>query len=521
VQLWQICRDTQFHFTYALDDPYIHLALAERMRHGLYGINAGEPASSASSILWPFLLLPFAGTRFYDFVPLIFNFVFGAMVAYLFGALLDRCYPPKKITLSQRGMVWLTAALMLLSTNLFGLTFMGLEHVLELLLCIACGWLVVFALEGERIPLWCMASAALLPAVRYEGLLVTLAVVATLCVYRYLRQAAAVLIASLLPVVLFSLFLHHLGLPLLPLSVLVKGATITGSGDESKVAHLFLVAQNALRDAFLQPERGVILILAIIVLLLAIRMRRNLRAALTLLAVFCASMVQLLFGPFGWSYRYEVYIIGFVLPILVAAYAGQWAAHADTSTERALNNPRPQPAMLAAALCSLAWVYFNAFLCTPNSAQSIYRQQGQMARFTHDFYHGPVAINDMGMVADHRSPDQYVLDFAALGSYEVFRVSREQRTPQYYAETAHRHHVGLVMVYPEWIQAPDEWRPVAKLCEDDMRMGPANRRTMMYATRDSNMVEIMQALSAFRPTMPRGTTLDILPGDSGPDCTGS
>ena len=46
---------------YTLDDPYIHLALAQRLQHGFYGINPGEPASPASSILFPFLLVPLAG----------------------------------------------------------------------------------------------------------------------------------------------------------------------------------------------------------------------------------------------------------------------------------------------------------------------------------------------------------------------------------------------------------------------------------------------------------------------------
>jgi hypothetical protein len=48
------------HFTYALDDAYIHLALARNIAHGHYGVNAGEFAAPASSALWPFLLAPFA-----------------------------------------------------------------------------------------------------------------------------------------------------------------------------------------------------------------------------------------------------------------------------------------------------------------------------------------------------------------------------------------------------------------------------------------------------------------------------
>ncbi|HWE27085.1 MAG TPA: hypothetical protein VHB97_03740, partial [Polyangia bacterium] len=48
------------HFYYPLDDPYIHLRVAQRIWHGGYGINAGEFSSPCSSVLWPFLLAPFA-----------------------------------------------------------------------------------------------------------------------------------------------------------------------------------------------------------------------------------------------------------------------------------------------------------------------------------------------------------------------------------------------------------------------------------------------------------------------------
>src|SRR5476649_158349 len=60
-------------FVYSLDDPYIHLALARQIMHGHYGINPGEFAAPSSSILWPFFLVPFAGTGFDEWAPLAIN----------------------------------------------------------------------------------------------------------------------------------------------------------------------------------------------------------------------------------------------------------------------------------------------------------------------------------------------------------------------------------------------------------------------------------------------------------------
>ena len=48
----------QGHLVYALDDPYIHLALAENIWRGHYGVNLHEFSSASSSIIWPFLIAP-------------------------------------------------------------------------------------------------------------------------------------------------------------------------------------------------------------------------------------------------------------------------------------------------------------------------------------------------------------------------------------------------------------------------------------------------------------------------------
>lgn len=65
-----ILVETKGHFTYTLDDPYIHLALAKNIWLGHYGINPGEMSSPSSSLLWPFVLAPFAAIpAFFEWVP--------------------------------------------------------------------------------------------------------------------------------------------------------------------------------------------------------------------------------------------------------------------------------------------------------------------------------------------------------------------------------------------------------------------------------------------------------------------
>jgi hypothetical protein len=41
---------TRGHFSYYLDDAYIHLALAQQIAHGHYGLNASEPSSPSQAL---------------------------------------------------------------------------------------------------------------------------------------------------------------------------------------------------------------------------------------------------------------------------------------------------------------------------------------------------------------------------------------------------------------------------------------------------------------------------------------
>ena len=68
-------------FTYALDDTYIHLAVAKNLgAHGTWGINPGEFSSCTSSILWPLLLALFgAAMPWGEQVPLALNLLAGVV----------------------------------------------------------------------------------------------------------------------------------------------------------------------------------------------------------------------------------------------------------------------------------------------------------------------------------------------------------------------------------------------------------------------------------------------------------
>ena len=521
ILLFRMLSSTGGHFTYSLDDPYIHLALAERIRHGLYGLNAGEPASPSSSILWPFLFVPFAGTALTTYLPLCLNFLLGSAVAWLLGSVVDRSLSPG---VRGREMLWYgraLAVLLVFATNMLGLTFTGLEQLLELLLCVCCAYLCIAAAQNRPIPAWTIAAATVLPMIRYEAMLITFASVVVLWFAGRRRTAALVLVLGMLPVALFSLFLHHLGLPPIPISVVVKGATVALTG--GRIHGLLLIAKGALKTMFVEPERagiGMLTLVCFVLLVLQIRRTPRRPVALAAFAVLTAvAGIQLCFGPFGWLFRYEIYTIGFILPVLLSYGLGSWQEADTPEASSARPATATAPWLPAVIVCILTLIYLPALHATVNASQSVWREQGQMSRLMHDFYKGPVAINDLGLVAYRRDPNDYVLDLVGLGSPEVFNMLVHHSLKQHLGDLTREHRIGLVAVYPEWMKAiAPEWRPLAKLCAAGWQWGPASPRVMFYSTPDTDLPAMQATLASFRATLPPGSTMELNPHDSSMTC---
>ncbi|WP_138758243.1 hypothetical protein [Modestobacter altitudinis] len=188
---------TSGHPTYPLDDPYIHLALSDRIRHGHYGINPGEVATPSSSVLWPFLLAPTAGTVLHAATPLAINLVATLATGWLLLRLLADVTDGRS-----RRRPALAASLVagpLLLLNWGAVAFTGMEHSAHITASLAVGvGLVEVACTGT-VPWWLVAGLVLGPSLRYEGLAVTVAGAAVLCWEGRRRTALLAVPVAVLP----------------------------------------------------------------------------------------------------------------------------------------------------------------------------------------------------------------------------------------------------------------------------------------------------------------------------------
>ena len=506
------------HFSYTLDDPYIHLALASQIAQGHYGLAPGVPAAPSSSILYPFLLAALLRAGLGAWGPLAVNaaatLASAALLAAIVGEAAPRAARMRTLPLA------LLAASAAMGLNLVGVAMTGMEHGLQVALTLA--WLLGasrFLRRGAVAPWWA-AVAVSGPLVRYENATLLLAAVALMALRRRPGAALGLLAAGAAGVVAFSLFLHARGLPWLPSSILAKSAVRDPGNRLAEVGPALHVPYTVLSN-LLQPDGVTLLAAAMGVALMVARRARSGaprdRDAVLLGAVALAvSGAQLAAGRVDGFSRYAVYAT--VLDVAVAAlgFAPEIAAAAlGFAPEIAAAARRPArgrgvAVVAAAGALLLASVDVHRSVRADLAARNIYEQQHQMHRLAADFYRAPVAVNDLGEVAfDNPYP---VLDLWGLGSEEARLARRDDPSGRWMAGLADRHRVGLAMIYDACFpRIPDGWVRRATLRLGGPLESAAFDAVALYATSPGAVAGVDAALDRWGPTLPAGVGLDREP----------
>ena len=190
-------------FIFSLDDPYIHLALAENIAKGHYGVNVQEFSAPSSSIIWPFIIAPFTLFANTGSLLLLFNVALSLGCLWLFNAFLTQVDLLRAGQLSNKQRFALLAAFIVFA-NLIGLAFIGMEHNLQLLLVLGVLHGLVIFMNSQRAPAWLYVCIVLLPLIRYETLVISGAALLFLFSQRYYWQSVISGAAIVLLLLTFS-----------------------------------------------------------------------------------------------------------------------------------------------------------------------------------------------------------------------------------------------------------------------------------------------------------------------------
>ena len=493
-------------FIYTLDDPYIHLALSDQIRHGNYGLYPGTHAAPSSSILFPFLLSVAAGTPLHPYFPLVINigalfFTLEVMRRFLLHLKLGQ----DDFAIAVQAAV---VALMAPCFNIVGVAFSGLEHSLHIAVVAAAVYGLALFLDTDKVPPWLPAVLVIGPLVRYETIVLSAAALLVLALRGRIRIAGLTFLATAFPLIGFSLFLVKLGLPPLPSSILTKSPVAAGSVGAQR--HLLTeILKNA--DFMTTHSTGVLLLLiGVVVTVICVRelfITPASRTSRGLMAFVLLAMIggQAAAGRLGWLERYEDYLI--VGTAMVCIYLGQGLIRQALAPGRA--DRFLLAAATAAALVIFGARYWEMTTKLPLAANNIYEQQLQMHYFVDDFYRGPVAVNDLGLASYHNPYP--VLDLGGLGSEPARKMLAAHATAADYEAFVAAHGVHLIMVYQEWFvgSIPDTWQKVGTLYLSHGAVSAAQSEVQFYVTDDATADKVRKELAAFHSTLPPHVDINI------------
>jgi len=506
----------QGHFIYALDDAYVHMAIAKNLvRHGVWGVTPFEFSSSTSSILWPLLLaLSYKLFGVNETAPLIWSALSAVGVLWV-GYWVLSAFRLRK------GHAFAILLLLLLATPLVPLTLTGMEHTFQAALTLG----LVFcsakamgpsadrqgsAMTGRRwIGLLCLAAAV--TAVRYEGLFVILAITLILLARRQWRHALLFCVCGILPVACFGLICHGHGWPLLPAPVLVKRSLYFGSPSDFATNILASLVVNCM----LGPSLAALLVLVAWLYSSSSSLGRphGTRADAMAAIFIITAALHLGLAAVGWFYRYEAYLVA--LGITVAACQLSELG----SRDRAGRGGPARVVMIAIAvtIALLAWRGQESLRKTVAATANIYDQQYQMALFIHTYYEGStIALNDLGAV--NYLADVHCLDLAGLATRKVLEARlHEAYTTTEIQQWSESRGVQVALAYPPWFNEigglPKSWIKVGEwaISKRTVTVGDS---ISIFATTPEEVPGLVKNLRAFSPQMPpevRQTGLYELP----------
>jgi hypothetical protein len=500
---------THGHFIYASDAAYTHLALAQQITHGTYGLYHGEASAPSSTILYPVLLAVLKPLGLGTALPLVINCV-STLATGLFAFLLAReCSIPLHRVPPWR-LVLLTAVIAI-ALDLPGLAILGLEHSLHIAMTVAYLLGLVRFVRRGRCDWWWFVCILIQPIIRFEaaGMLVADALIFT--AFRRYGYALATLVIGMILVGGYSLFLHSLGLPLLPSSVLSR----SDWSDEALVSHsgLFTVVASVVENLYsnlrsfgaAQMLGGVALAMPWLGWIWTNLGKRPLSKSdqiklATLAFMAFVTMTQLTGGRLDWvPPRYEAYVLVLNLCGLAVIFREKVSAWCEFAAW-------PRIVAFCLALLMIFAGYAAQFLFIPARAEKEYEGSYQLHRFATEFYRAPVAANFLGYM-NFDNPN-YVLDLSGLSSETARQARAHEQKPDWMDDLLASRGVGLAITDSTNVTSvPAGWTVVADLRPAGLFADDAYLHYIFYARRPSDIPAAVKALDLFAHTLPAGSHL--------------
>jgi hypothetical protein len=479
------------------------MAIAKNfVQYGVWGVTKYGFTSTTSSPLWTFLL---AMTYFIfginEMAPLILNILFGTLLL-IISHLILRKYVPNQLIIFT---ILLTA---LFVTPLPTLTFIGMEHILHILLtlCLVYSYIATLsAITRHRGYILLMVFALLITMTRFEGIFLIFVICLIFIWQKQVLYSGILGIMGLLPIIVYGIWSVSMGWYFLPNSIILKGI--------SPILNLKGIAEwisviNLISRIYTNIPILILLIFSLLLLTYYIKKGISNDNKKIIIAIFIGTtLLHMQFVRIEWFYRYNAYIIFFGILILSSTII-------DLKPKACLqkiswkNSKLYLVGLILIAIISFPFAKraFTAIQLTPQATNNIYEQQYQMGRFLAKFYRGDaVAVNDIGAVS--YMTNIQILDLWGLGNLELakLKMNKGYNTEQIY-NSAKKMGVTISIVYDEWFDycggIPSQWIKIGQWkVSNNVVLG--ENTVSIYAVNAAATDQLISNLKSFKTDMPK------------------
>jgi len=517
---------------YALDDAYIHMAIAKNFAvHGVWGVSPFEAVSASSSPGWILIVsLLFKVLGINSGIPLALNVLAGVGLAYVIDRILRWYVKPLLIRTAI-----LVAVLFAVPTSYF--ISLGMEHTLQILLiAIYFSFATKIAAPQYRFSnrdRWLLlALCALMVSIRVEDAVL----IPVPFVYALIKKdgwtAASLAVGPLLAFGVFALIAHSQGFGIEPTSMMVKRVHLSippngfvFMGHKIPVEHMTTLEWFLLRfweNVVLYREVS-LFILAMVLVLVALSLRPSGRGSSILLVATAVSgfAFHAANGQFGWYSRYEGYLVVFSVLTLVQVCAesvkllkAPTASYESGRIRMAEPDLRWLKAYVPFAITALAvgclTVRSSYALATDGEMmRDVGWQQVQFGNFLNRYYPGGnVLLNDIGAASYYS--DFHLLDVFGLGTPEIAKAKVEGTyDAPYLANMILQRQIDVAMIYIATLPKSNQLSyPLIPVATWDLPKGSIfGDQVMILAGNPEKAALLSSQLKQFQSSLPPGVTV--------------
>ncbi|MCX6826648.1 MAG: hypothetical protein NTV06_05205 [candidate division Zixibacteria bacterium] len=498
---------------YAIDDPYIHMAIGKNLiHHAVWGVTPYEFSSSSSSPLWTFLIaffFLFIGIK--ESIPFLLNLFAAVSLLYIVDHYLI------KLGMSPPFRTGILSGMILLAP-LPPLIFTGMEPILQMVLVIPFIFLSSEILSKEHKPVVSRVNfilfslSALLSMVRFESLFLIFIAVVLFYLRGRKKYAAVLLLSGLGPALVYGIISVVNGWYILPNPVLLK-ANIRGL--EGWGGFLNLLGWAGLKQMWYTPHLFFLWATGLFIYISNLKKGFWEKSRLSFFLWMCTVALHMQFARTGWFFRYESYLVVSGLLILIPSLRDIFGPACWKESPR-LGKIMLNFLIAITLILSMAFLgmrSFDAFRWTPLATSNIYQQQYQMGQFLKEFYDGkPVAANDIGAICF--LSDVNCLDLWGAANMEVARLKKDNRLDlaQIRRITMERE-VQIAVIYDDWFmkdgerKIPLEWLKVGVwTIKNNIVCGGDS--VSFYAVDSTSASSLIQNLQRYSPRLPAGVIQD-------------